>query len=173
MKEKNLPPSEQQALLEELARKETEFIRFRRLRLTKNEFESIKIVGRGAFGEVRLVSLKSTGELFAMKRLRKSDILRKEQVTHVRSEREIMANTARASAYNNNPWLVKLYFAFQDDDYLYLIMQYVPGGDLMNLLIKWDTFTEEQTRFYLAEIVLAVESIHKLNYIHRYLFLIF
>jgi serine/threonine protein kinase len=164
MREKGLKDGERDFLLQELAKKETEFIRFRRLRLTQNEFESIKIVGRGAFGEVRLVKMKGTGELFAMKKLKKSDILKKEQVTHVRAERDIMART---DDFNKNPWVVKLYFAFQDDDYLYLIMQYVPGGDLMNLLIKFDTFTEDMARYYIAQTVLAIESIHKMDYIHR------
>lgn len=78
-----------------------------------------------------------------------------------------MARTDRSDVYIKNPWIVKLYFSFQDEDYLYLIMEYVPGGDLMNLLIKWDTFTEEQTRFYIAETLLAIESVHNLDYIHR------
>lgn len=74
---------------------------------------------------------------------------------------------ARTDRSRSNTWIVKLYFSFQDEDYLYLIMEYVPGGDLMNLLIKWDTFTEEQTRFYIAETILAIESIHEMDYIHR------
>lgn len=78
-----------------------------------------------------------------------------------------MAKGADPGAYQNNPWVVKLLFSFQDEHYLYLIMEYVPGGDLMNLLIKWDTFTEEQTRFYIAETIIAIESIHALDYIHR------
>lgn len=70
--------------------------------------------------------------------------------------------------YKDNPWIVRLYYSFQDASYLYLIMEYVPGGDMMTQLIKYDTFTEEQTRFYMAETVLAIDSIHKLYYIHRY-----
>lgn len=166
MDEKKLGAPERDLLMTELGRKETQFMRFRRLRLTQNEFESVKIVGRGAFGEVRLVRMKGTGELFAMKRLKKTDILKKEQVTHVRAERDIMARSTM-SDLNRNPWLVKLYFSFQDNEYLYLIMEYVPGGDLMNLLIKYDTFSEDWARFFIAETVLAVESIHRLDYIHR------
>ena len=166
MSEKNLQQAERDTMLRELAKKETEFIRFRRLRLTHNEFENIKLIGRGAFGEVRLVRMKGTGELFAMKRLKKTDILNKEQVTHVRAERDIMAR-GDPGDLQNNPWVVKLLFSFQDAHYLYLIMEYIPGGDLMNLLIKWDTFTEEQTRFYIAETIIAIESIHNMDYIHR------
>ena len=168
MKERNLPDKEQNTLLEELAKKETEFIRFRRLRLTQNEFESIKLIGRGAFGEVRLVKMKGSGDFLAMKKLKKSEILKKEQVYHVRAERDILARGDRSDLLSHNPWAVKLFFAFQDDENLYLTMEYVPGGDLMNLLIKWDTFNEDQTRFYIAETILALDSIHQLDYIHRY-----
>lgn len=164
MKERNLSDHQKEELLQELAKKETEFIRLRRLRLTQNEFESIKIIGRGAFGEVRLVRMKGTGELFAMKKLRKSEIIKKDQVAHVRAERDVMAYS---DLYFKNPWIVKLYFSFQDDENLYLAMEFVPGGDLMNLLIKQDTFPEHQARFYTAEIILAIDSVHKLNYIHR------
>lgn len=166
MNEKNIPESEQNTMLTELAKKETEFIRFRRLRLTQNEFESVAIVGRGAFGEVRLVKMKGSGDYMAMKKLKKSEILKKEQVYHVRAERDIMAR-GRSDEMNNNPWAVKLYFAFQDEENLYLIMEYVPGGDLLHLLVEWDTFTEDQARFYIAETLLAIESIHQQDYIHR------
>lgn len=64
--------------------------------------------------------------------------------------------------------IVKLYCSFQDDEYLYLIMEYLPGGDMMTLLMRKDTLTEDEARFYVAETVLAIESIHKHNYIHRF-----
>lgn len=64
--------------------------------------------------------------------------------------------------------IVKLYCSFQDEEYLYLIMEYLPGGDMMTLLMRKDTLTEDEARFYVAETVLAIESIHKHNYIHRY-----
>jgi protein-serine/threonine kinase len=92
------------------------------------------------------------------------------QVAHVRSERDVLADNN--NYYKDNPWIVRLYYSFQDANYLYLIMEYVPGGDMMTQLIKYDTFTEEQTRFYIAETVLAIDSIHKLYYIHRYVSLL-
>ena len=67
----------------------------------------------------------------------------------------------------NSQFIVKLYYSFQDADYLYLILEYLPGGDMMNLLIKEETLTETVARFYIAQTVLAIESIHKHNYIHR------
>lgn len=64
--------------------------------------------------------------------------------------------------------IVKLYCSFQDDEYLYLVMEYLPGGDMMTLLMRKDTLTEDEARFYVAETVLAIESIHRHNYIHRF-----
>ena len=83
----------------------------------------------------------------------------------MRAERDALADNNYF--YTRNPWVVSLYYSFQDANYLYLVMEYVPGGDLMNLLIKRGTFTEPEARFYAAEMMLAVDSIHKLHYIHR------
>jgi protein-serine/threonine kinase len=82
------------------------------------------------------------------------------KLAHVKAERDILAKS-------DTPWIVQLYYSFQDTRYLYLIMEFLPGGDLMSLLIKYDTFSEDVTRFYMAECVLALESIHKLGFIHR------
>lgn len=65
------------------------------------------------------------------------------------------------------PWVVELKFSFQDDKYLYLVMEYLAGGDLMTLLMKKDILSEDEAKFYIAELILAVDSIHKMNYIHR------
>ena len=95
-----------------------------------------------------------------MKKMKKKEMLKKNQVGHVRAERDILAKS-------NNPWIVDLKFSFQDENNLYLVMEYLPGGDLMNLLIKKDILTEEESRFYVAEMVLAIETVHSLDYIHR------
>jgi len=160
-----LDDEKQKRMKRELAKKETEFTRLRRTKMSQSAFESIKIIGRGAFGEVRLVRMKATSDLFAMKKLKKSEMIKKEQVAHVRAERDVLADSNYA--YQKNPWVVQLYYSFQDSNYLYLIMEYVPGGDMMTMLIKYDTFDEDQTRFYMAETILALESIHQLDYIHR------
>lgn len=83
------------------------------------------------------------------------------QLAHVRAERDVLAES-------NSPWVVQLFYSFQDPAYLYLIMEFLPGGDLMTMLIKYDTFSEDVTRFYIAECVLAIEAVHKLGFIHRY-----
>ena len=83
------------------------------------------------------------------------------QLAHVRAERDVLAES-------NSPWVVQLFYSFQDPSYLYLIMEFLPGGDLMTMLIKYDTFSEDVTRFYMAECVLAIEAVHNLGFIHRY-----
>ena len=130
-----------------------------RKKMTIREFEPLSIIGRGAFGEVRICRHTETGNIVAIKKMRKEDMLNKNQLMHVRTEREIL--TA------DNPWIVSLKYSFQDDYFLYLVMDYLPGGDLMNLLMKKDILTEEEARFYTAEMILAVDSVHKLNCIHR------
>uniref|UniRef100_A0A5F8GVM0 non-specific serine/threonine protein kinase n=1 Tax=Monodelphis domestica TaxID=13616 RepID=A0A5F8GVM0_MONDO len=123
-------------------------------------FESLKVIGRGAFGEVRLVQKKDTGHVYAMKILRKADMLEKEQVGHICAERDILVEA-------DSLWVVKMFYSFQDKLNLYLIMEFLPGGDMMTLLMKKDTLTEEETQFYIAETVLAIDSIHQLGFLHR------
>jgi len=79
----------------------------------------------------------------------------------VKAERNLLAEVDSAC-------IVKLYCSFQDDEFLYLIMEYLPGGDMMTLLMRKDTLTEDEARFYVGQTVLAIESIHRHNYIHRY-----
>jgi serine/threonine kinase 38 len=92
--------------------------------------------------------------------MRKEEMLNKNQIMHVRTEREILTTA-------NIPWIVKLKYSFQDELYLYLVMDYLQGGDFMSLLMKKDILSEEESIFYTAELVLAVESVHNLNCIHR------
>jgi serine/threonine kinase 38 len=125
-----------------------------------SDFEMLTIIGRGAFGEVRLVRKRDTGRIYAMKKLRKVDMVKKDQVAHVIAERDVLSQT-------RHDRVVKLYFSFQDVGYLYLIMEYLQGGDIMTLLMRRDVLTEAETRFYIAETVLALESVHELNYVHR------
>ncbi|KOX77813.1 Serine/threonine-protein kinase tricorner [Melipona quadrifasciata] len=109
---------------------------------------------------VRLVQKKDTGHVYAMKILRKADMLEKEQVAHVRAERDVLVEA-------DHQWVVKMYYSFQDPINLYLIMEFLPGGDMMTLLMKKDTLSEECTQFYISETALAIDSIHKLGFIHR------
>ena len=124
------------------------------------DFEPLAIIGRGAFGEVRVCKFKETEEIFAIKKMKKSEMRSKNQILHIRAEKEVLAEA-------NDQWIVGLNYSFQDEDYLYLVMDYLPGGDLMNYFMVKDVLNEEEARFYAAELVLAIESVHKLNYIHR------
>lgn len=151
---------EQMNLLKDLERTETEYMRLKRHKFCIDDFELLAIIGRGAFGEVRLCQEKKSGNIYAMKKLKKTEMLSRGQVEHVRAERNLLAEVA-------SHFIVKLYYSFQDAEYLYLIMEYLPGGDLMTYLMREETLTETVARFYIAQSVLAIESIHKHNYIHR------
>lgn len=156
----DVPQEEQINLIKDLERKETEFMRLKRHKICVDDFELLTIIGRGAYGEVRLCREKKSGNIYAMKKLKKSEMLSRGQVEHVRAERNLLAEVA-------SHCIVKLYYSFQDAEYLYLIMEYLPGGDMMTLLMREDTLSENVAKFYMAQSILAIESIHKHNYIHR------
>ncbi|KAL1836430.1 hypothetical protein VTJ49DRAFT_5151 [Mycothermus thermophilus] len=141
-------------------RREGSYLRFLRTKDKPENYTTIKIIGKGAFGEVKLVQKKTDGKVYAMKSLIKTEMFKKDQLAHVRAERDILAES-------DSPWVVKLYTTFQDANFLYMLMEFLPGGDLMTMLIKYEIFSEDITRFYIAEIVLAIEAVHKLGFIHR------
>jgi len=142
------------------AAKETEYLRLKRAKLGVHDFDPLRVIGKGAFGEVRLVQKVDTGHVYAMKVLRKKDMVEKEQVAHVRAERDILVEV-------DHTWVVKMFYSFQDEENLYLVMEFLPGGDLMTLLMKKDTLSEEATIFYITETALAIQTIHQLGFIHR------
>ncbi|KZV69519.1 kinase-like protein [Peniophora sp. CONT] len=146
---------------------ETDYLREKRRKVDVSAFIKLKTIGHGAFGVVSLVKEKSTGQLYAMKQLRKTDMLRKGQEGHVRAERDILKSAALVTSPGSGEWIVKLHYSFQDRDNLYLVLEYMGGGDLLNLLIERDVFPEDFTRFYVAEMVLAIQSCHKHGFIHR------
>ncbi|KAF2791630.1 serine/threonine-protein kinase cot-1, partial [Melanomma pulvis-pyrius CBS 109.77] len=143
-----------------MRRAEAEYLRFLRTKEKPDNFITLKIIGKGAFGEVKLVQRRTDGKVYALKSLVKSEMFKKDQLAHVRSERDILAES-------DSPWVVKLHTTFQDLTFLYMLMEFLPGGDLMTMLIKYEIFTEDITRFYMAEITLALEAVHKLGFIHR------
>lgn len=104
-----------------LNQKESNYIRLKRAKMDKSMFVKIKMIGKGAFGEVNLVrKIDTPNHLYAMKTLRKADVLKRNQVAHVKAERDILAEA-------DNEWVVKLYYSFQDKDNLYFVMDYIPG----------------------------------------------
>ena len=155
----NLNDKQKEEMRQNFLHIQAEQMRQGRRKMNIREFEPLTIIGRGAFGEVRVCRQIGTGDIVAIKKMRKEDMLNKNQLMHVRTEKEIMTAS--------NPWIVKLKYSFQDDFYLYLVMDFLPGGDLMNLLMKKEVLTEDEARFYTAEMILAVDSVHKLNCIHR------
>ncbi|XP_075451595.1 serine/threonine-protein kinase MRCK alpha isoform X6 [Ascaphus truei] len=136
-------------------------LKVKQMRLHKEDFEILKVIGRGAFGEVAVVKLKNAEKVFAMKILNKWEMLKRAETACFREERDVLVN-------GDSQWITTLHYAFQDDNYLYLVMDYYVGGDLLTLLSKFeDRLPEDMARFYLAEMVLAIDSVHQLHYVHR------
>jgi len=123
------------------------------------DFNIVKIIGRGAFGEVQLVRHKYTKNVYAMKLLSKFEMIKRSESAFFWEERDIMAHA-------NSDWVIALHYAFQDEKFLYMIMDYMPGGDLVNLMSNYD-IPEVWAKFYIAECVLALDAIHSMGFIHR------
>ncbi|XP_066587134.1 serine/threonine-protein kinase Genghis Khan isoform X2 [Prorops nasuta] len=131
------------------------------LQLAREDFEIVKVIGRGAFGEVCVVRMRGSDKVFAMKILNKWEMLKRAETACFREERDVLV-------YGDRRWITNLHYAFQDDNNLYLVMDYYCGGDLLTLLSKFeDRLPEDMARFYIAEMVLAIGSIHDLHYVHR------
>jgi serine/threonine protein kinase len=162
-----------------------------------SNYEIIRILGKGSFGVVRLVREKSgssgqvdsnedystetydgSGQItppsmppspatrkkkhvYAMKVIRKSDMLRNSQEGHLRAERDFLV------ASENSKWVVPLIASFQDNNNLYLVMDYMVGGDFLGLLLREDILDESVAKWYIAEMILCIEEAHKMNWIHR------
>ncbi|CAK7202789.1 hypothetical protein SEUCBS139899_005516 [Sporothrix eucalyptigena] len=138
-----------------------------------SDFEMLKTLGKGSFGTVRLVREKASPydspavarekqkQVYAMKVIRKSEMIRSGQEGHMRAERDFLVSSEGSN------WAVPLVASFQDVANLYLVMEYMPGGDFLGLLIRENILDEAVTRFYIAEMILGVEEAHALQYIHR------
>ncbi|XP_021842212.2 probable serine/threonine protein kinase IRE isoform X1 [Spinacia oleracea] len=129
-------------------------------RTSIEDFEIIKPISRGAYGRVFLARKRATGDLFAIKVLKKADMIRKNAVESILAERNILITT-------RNPFVVRFYYSFTCKENLYLVMEYLNGGDLYSLLRNLGCLDEDMVRVYIAEVVLALEYLHKLNVIHR------
>ena len=141
--------------------KENQILKLFRRKISINDFEIIKPIGKGGFGEVNICRYKGNQKIYAMKRITFEQLKYKNGLLNFQTEKDIL------SINNNNIWITQLSFSFIDNDYLYLIMDYCPGGDLMGYLISRDTLEEKEARFYIAELILCVDSLHKMNCIHR------
>lgn len=158
-----------------------------------SNYEIVRVLGKGSFGVVRLVREKSepfaqadgatseqlstfdgpsgadttqipaskTKQVYAMKVIRKSDMLRNSQEGHLRAERDFLV------ASENSRWVVPLIASFQDNNNLYLVMEYMVGGDFLGLLLREDILDENVAKWYIAEMILCIEETHRMNWIHR------
>lgn len=140
--------------------RERALLRKRRTKLQVQQFHIITQVGQGGYGEVFLARKRETGEICALKKLKKRTLVKMKEAKHVLVERDILTAT-------RTPWLVKLLYAFQDTEHVYLAMEYVPGGDFRTMLNNAGILREKFARFYMAEMFVAVNEVHKLGYIHR------
>uniref|UniRef100_A0A668A6F3 Rho-associated protein kinase 2 n=1 Tax=Myripristis murdjan TaxID=586833 RepID=A0A668A6F3_9TELE len=131
----------------------------RDLQMKLQDFDKVKLIGRGAYGEVQLVRHKASQKVYAMKQLSKFEMIKRSDSAFFWEERDIMA-------FSNSPWVVQLCCAFQDDHSLYMVMEFMPGGDLVTLTMNYD-MPEKWARFYTAEVVLALDAIHSMGFIHR------
>ncbi len=125
-------------------------------------FKVLECLGKGSFGEVYLVQLLSNSKYYAMKVLCKSKILSQNIVRYVVTERNVLSNI-------HHPYVVQLYYAFQTSEFLYLILEYCEGKDLCYHLRKQKSFDEETVRTIVAQLILAIEELHKHNIIYRYM----
>mmetsp|Transcript_32184 Transcript_32184/g.53183 ORF Transcript_32184/g.53183 Transcript_32184/m.53183 type:complete len:625 (+) Transcript_32184:305-2179(+) len=125
-----------------------------------DSFKMIKVVGKGSFGKVFLVRENKTGEMFALKVLRKDNIIKRNQVEHTKTERSVLG-------YVNHPFIVGMNMAFQSKDKLYFVLDYCAGGELFFHLGKLGKFPESRARFYASEIILAISYVHSLDIIYR------
>ncbi|KAM9476448.1 rho-associated protein kinase 2 isoform 3-T3 [Clarias gariepinus] len=131
----------------------------RDLQMKPEDFDKVKVIGRGAFGEVQLVRHRASQKVYALKLLSKFEMIKRSDSAFFWEERDIMA-------FAHSPWVVQLCCAFQDDRFLYMVMEYMPGGDLVNLTSTYDV-PEKWAKFYTAEVVMALDAIHSMGFIHR------
>lgn len=158
-----LPNSDQIKLNEEWSsylQREHQVLRKRRLKPKNRDFEMITQVGQGGYGQVYLARKKDTKEVCALKILNKKLLFKLNETKHVLTERDILTTT-------RSEWLVKLLYAFQDLQSLYLAMEFVPGGDFRTLLINTRCLKSGHARFYISEMFCAVNALHDLGYTHR------
>ncbi|KAI0771347.1 AGC/Akt protein kinase [Irpex lacteus] len=128
--------------------------------LTIDDFELITVIGKGSFGKVMQVRKRDTSRIYALKTIRKQHIVDRGEITHTLAERLVLARV-------NNPFIVPLKFSFQSQQKLYLVLAFVNGGELFHHLQREQRFDEERSRFYSAELLLALEHLHELDVVYR------
>ncbi|CRG97095.1 rac-beta serine/threonine protein kinase, putative [Plasmodium gallinaceum] len=151
---------EDEELRKRRLRKSVSLTNEKKKRMKPESFVFLKVIGKGSYGKVLLVKHAQNNKLFAMKILRKENIISKNQLEHTKIERNVLKCVS-------HPFIVKLYYAFQTSKKLYFILEYCPGGELFFHLSKLREFSEEVAKFYSSEIILALQYLHNLNIIYR------
>lgn len=128
--------------------------------LTMDDFDLLKVIGKGSFGKVMQVRKKDTQRVYALKSIRKAHIVAKLEVTHTLAERNVLVEV-------NNPFIVSLKFCFQLPDKLYFVLDFINGGELFHHLQREKTFSLPRSKLYICELLLAIEHLHSLNVIYR------
>eukprot|EP01017_Pseudomicrothorax_dubius_P044953 TRINITY_DN7684_c0_g1_i1.p1 TRINITY_DN7684_c0_g1~~TRINITY_DN7684_c0_g1_i1.p1 ORF type:complete len:355 (-),score=99.46 TRINITY_DN7684_c0_g1_i1:114-1178(-) len=123
-------------------------------------FHLIKVIGKGTYGKVVLVKKKDDNKIYALKMVKKEVVEKRKQTPYIQTERNVLVGC-------DHPFIIKLAFAFQNERKLFFALEYCPGGELFYLLQRRKTFTEDQAKFYAAQIVLAIEHLHERNVIYR------
>lgn len=137
-----------------------EYVENRQRALKIEDFELLKVVGKGSFGKVMQVKKKDTHRIYALKTIRKAHIISRSEVAHTLAERSVLSQI-------NNPFIVPLKFSFQSPEKLYLVLAFVNGGELFHHLQKEQRFDINRSRFYTAELLCALECLHGFNVIYR------
>ena len=129
-----------------------------------DDFEMMRVLGKGCAGKVLLVRHKPTSDLFALKAITKRHVLAHQELQHTLTEQAVLK---RMAAEGKDPFVVKLWWSFHDREHLFLVMDFHPGGDLATQLARWGRLGRDRARFYAAEIVEGVEGLHKNGVIYR------
>eukprot|EP01113_Clastostelium_recurvatum_P038362 TRINITY_DN5730_c0_g1_i4.p1 TRINITY_DN5730_c0_g1~~TRINITY_DN5730_c0_g1_i4.p1 ORF type:complete len:1067 (+),score=227.92 TRINITY_DN5730_c0_g1_i4:277-3201(+) len=150
---------------------ESKYLRTRRARMNVSDFKVLSMIGKGGFGQVFLATHKDSGEVVTLKRIMKNTCDPSHQIASVAREKEVMiqsdTGTSEETPHSLSVWITKLLYSFQDEKYLYLAMEFHCGGDFRVLLSNLGQLPEDMARFYMAEMVAAVEALHSMGYIHR------
>lgn len=125
-----------------------------------DDFVLVRSLGTGTFGRVYLARYKTVAKYFALKKLRKIDIYRLKQVDHVHNERSLLSRLS-------HPFIIKLFSAMQDERHLYMLLEFAPGGELFHFLRRAGRLSLDAARFYIAELVLAIEYLHQHDVVYR------
>ncbi|PYH89148.1 putative serine/threonine protein kinase [Aspergillus ellipticus CBS 707.79] len=136
------------------------FVENKQRSMKLEDFELLKVVGKGSFGKVMQVMKKDTGRIYALKTIRKAHIISRSEVTHTLAERSVLSQI-------NNPFIVPLKFSFQSPEKLYLVLAFVNGGELFHHLQREQRFDINRARFYTAELLCALECLHGFKVIYR------